>query len=254
MARASSSEKRRIYTLQFQLSNNPEDNIRKAKDLLKNIENGSIVLLPEMWFCGYDYDNLDKLADLSPSLIDMLCEISFKKQSIISFTVPFKDGNSIFNRAFLLEEGKIVGKRDKIKLFPLIKEHEHISPGKGNFTFNTKVGKIGILICFELRFTEFVKELKDNRIDILLIPAQWGKARKEHLFILSRARAMELQCYVVVANVWGKHLGEEFAGYSGIYSPSGEILSLSEKGDTFLSADFDMREIEKARRYLPLYV
>ncbi len=254
MARASSSEKRKIYTLQFRLSKDPKDNIRKAKDLLNNIENESIVLLPEMWFCGYDYDNLYRFADLSPSIIDMLCEISFKKQSILSFTVPLRDGNRIFNRAFLLEEGKIVGKRDKTKLFPLIKEHEYISPGQGNFTFHTKAGKIGILICFELRFTELVKELKDKRIDILLIPAQWGKARKEHLLIFSRARAIELQCYVAVANVWGKHLGEEFAGYSGIYSPSGEILSLSEKGDTLLSAYFDMREVKKARKYLPLYV
>ena len=254
MVQAFSSESRKIYTLQFRLSNNPEDNISKAKDLVNNIEDESIVLLPEMWFCGYDYDNLDKLADLSPSLIDMLCEISLRKQSIISFTVPFKDKEGIFNRAFLLEEGKIVGYRDKIKLFPLIKEHEYISPGEGNFTFNTKAGKIGILICFELRFTELVKELKDEKIDILLIPAQWGKARREHLLIFSRARAMELQCYVAVANVWGKHLGEEFAGYSGIYSPSGEILSLSEKGDTLLSAYFNKREIEKARKYLPLYV
>jgi len=221
--------------------------------MLKNIEERSIVLLPEMWFCGYDYDNIKHYTEISHYVVEMISKISFKKKSIISFTVPFKEEDKIFNRAFIIEEGKVIGYRDKIKLFPLIREDEHLYPGDKNKVFITGAGRIGILICFELRFTELVKELKNSKVDILLVPAQWGKARKEHLFILARARAMELQCYVAVANTWGNHMGEEFAGNSGIYSPAGEVLSFSEKGDTLLEATFSKRDIEKARKYLPLY-
>ncbi len=242
-----------IYSLQYKLSTSADKNLELVRNHLYSIEKGSMVLLPELFFCGYDYKNMHIYAEMSKDVLEDMLEISKSKDISLCFTVPWKEKNKLYNRAFLIEEGKIIGIKDKIKLFPLLEEAKYFEAGYENPIFESRLGKIGILICFELRFTELVNDLKNEKIDILLIPSQWGEARKEHLYILSKARALELECYVAVANTWGKFLSENFAGTSGIYSPWGEVIAFSEKGNNLLKGFYDPKEVEKIRRFLPVY-
>jgi len=241
----------RLYSIQIRQTT-PEENLRRVLNYLENVEENSLLLLPEMWYSGFDYENLEIYTNETPKILEMLSEISRKKGLIICGTLPEKSESGILNTAFLIEDGKVVGKRSKIKLFPLFDEDKYFAPGKENKVFETKFGKIGILICFEIRFTDLIVDFWKDRPDIILAPAQWGYARRKHFEILCRARALELQVYLVASDTWGEHLGVRYAGHAGIYSPWGEVLAFSEKGDTLLFAEYDKDYLKEVRKMLPI--
>jgi len=243
----------KLYSIQFKLEN-PKTNMEKVKNFLEKVENNSLVLLPEMWYSGFDYDNLTLFADLTPDILKEFMKISKEKNLIICGTLPEKTSKGIMNTAFLIEDGKLLGKRGKIKLFSLFDEDKYFIPDDKNEVFETKFGKIGILICFEIRFTNLILELQKNKPDIVLVPAQWGFKRKDHFVALTKSRAIELQAYLVASNTWGEYLGTRFAGHSGIYSPWGETLAFSEKGDVLLSAEYDKDYLMEVRKTLPIKI
>jgi len=228
--------------------------MEKVKNFLEKVENNSLVLLPEMWYSGFDYDNLTLFSDLTPDVLEGLTKISKEKNLIICGTLPERTDKGIINTAFLIEDGKLLGNRGKIKLFSLFDEDKYFIPDNKNEVFETKFGKIGILICFEIRFTDLILELQKKKPDIVLVPAQWGFKRKDHFVALTKSRAIELQAYLVASNTWGEYLGTRFAGCSGIYSPWGEILAFSEKGDVILSAEYDKDYLTEVRKILPIKI
>ncbi len=243
----------KLYSIQIKLAS-PEENLRKVLNFLEKTEKNSLVLLPEMWYSGFDYENLHKHAENTRRVISILKKISLRKRLLIVGTYPYLLGGRIYNMALLIEDGRITGKRGKIRLFPIFDEDKHFTPWRENRVFKTKFGKVGILICFEIRFTDLILELQKERPDIVLVPAQWGWARREHLSTLSRARAVEMQSYLLLSNTWGEHLGTRFAGRSAIYSPWGEILSYSETGDTLLEAEYDLAYVERVRKAVPVKI
>ena len=243
-----------LATIQLSLTDNVELNYDKLARFLDELEEGSFVLLPEMFFCGFDYDRLEEFALLSKYIVEKLKLTSRQKNLLICGTVPEPTEEGIKNTAFLIEDGKVIGRRSKVKLFSPFEEDRHFVPGEENPVFETRFGRVGILICFELRFTDMVLDLKKKGIDILLVPAQWGYARREHLRVLSQARAIELQSYVVVSDTWGEFKGMKFAGQSGIYSPWGEVLEFSEMGDIYLEAEADLSYVEEVRSAIPVNI
>ena len=241
----------KLYSIQIK-QEGPQKNLEKVLNFLKKVEENSLVLLPELWFSGFDFENINSLSEETPKILDKLKKISRKRKLTICGTFAKKRGGKLYNIAYLIEDGKIIGKRGKIKLFPIFNEDKYFTPWNKNQVFETKFGKVGILICFELRFTELVLELKREKPEVVLVPAQWGYARRKHLEILSRARAIELQSYLIVSNTWGDYLGTRYAGHSAIYSPWGEVLAFSEKGDTILEANYDKNYVYEVRKTIPI--
>ncbi len=237
----------KLYAVQIK-PETPEKNLQKVIKFLEGTEPNSLVLLPELWYSGF---NVKDYVKDTPKVIKILKKISSKKKLFISGTFPEKISGRIYNVAYLIYKGKILGKRGKIKLFPLFGENETFTPWRENKVFNAPFGRVGVLICFELRFTDLVLELKKKKPHIILVPAQWGYARREHLKILSRARAIELQSYLVLSDTWGEGSGTRFAGHSAIYSPWGEVLAFSEKGDTILETEYRPEYVEEVRKALP---
>lgn len=227
-----------------------EENLSKVMEILKYIKEGSIVALPEMWKCGFDYENLAEHAEKTEDVLEEIKRVSFERDLTLVGTYPLKLEGKIYNSAILVEKGKIVGVRHKIKLFPLYEEPKHFTPGVENPVFESCKAKIGILICFELRFPELSQSLRDA--DILIVPSMWGEKRKEHLKALSRARAIENQSFLMLSNAWGRVGEEEYAGHSAIYSPWGEVLAFSEKGDSILQVSVEKEQVRRVRKYIPL--
>lgn len=242
----------RLASLQISLGRDPRLNLEKVLREIEKVEDGSLLLLPEMFFCGFDYERMEELAELSNETLGALKELSGRKGLLIGGTVPQRVEGGFQNVAFLLQDGELLGKRAKIKLFPLFGEDQHFLPGEDNPVFETRFGRVGFLVCFELRFTQMVLDLRRKGIDILLVPAQWGYERREHLKVLSKARAIELQSFLLVSDVWGEFMGTRFAGQSGVYSPWGDTLCFSEEGDTLLSVEVDLGLVRKVRERIPM--
>ncbi|HIC96883.1 MAG TPA: carbon-nitrogen hydrolase family protein [Aquificaceae bacterium] len=241
----------KLATLQMSIGESAEDNLRKALCLIEPVGRDTLLLLPELFFCGFDYDRMEEFSRMSGYVIEALSEVSREKGALVCCTVPEKTPKGIENTAILIDKGEVIGKRSKIKLFPPFQEDKHFVPGSENPLFMTRFGKVGVLVCFELRFPELVLKLWKEGVDILLVPAQWGYERKEHLRVLSRGRAIELQSYVIVSNTWNEHRGIHFAGGSSIHSPWGEVLAFSERGDTLLQTTYDPSLPAQVRELLP---
>ncbi len=243
-----------ISVLQLSLERNMENNLRKTLNLSRLVPKGGILLLPEMFIWNFEEEEIERLSSMTPQVLDALGDLSRKRDLIICGTLPEKTEEGIRNTAYLIDRGYLIGKRSKIKLFPLFGEDKHFIPGEENPVFNTRFGRIGILICFELRFTDLVMDLKKKEAELILVPAQWGLDRKPHLETLAKARAVELQSFLAVSNIWGTLKETEFAGSSGIYSPWGEILGFSDKGDAIITSRIRLGDVEDVRRRIPVNI
>ncbi len=208
--------------------------------------------------------------DKSPFLLGLREDA--KKHSLpISVGVhePSDDPNSKRIKNTLLwinEKGEIAHRYQKLHLFdielpdrPPMKESKTIEPGQEILPpFDTKVGRIGSMICFDLRFPEIALALKRQNAEILLYPSAFTvPTGKIHWIPLLRARAIECQAYVIAAAQVGKHNEKrESYGHSIVISPWGEVMA-ELGGDAtdepeVIYADIDLGRIGKIKQEMPL--
>lgn len=227
-----------------------EKNLSYVLGMIERVERGSVVALPEMWQCGFDYEKLKDHARATEKVLEALKQVSKEKELTLIGSYPLQTEGGIHNSAVVVDKGEVVGVRHKIKLFPLYQEQRYFLPGSENPIFELSGFRLGVLLCFELRFPLLSWELRGA--ELLVVPSLWGARRKEHLLTLSRARAIENQSFLMLANGWGKVGDEEYAGSSAIYSPWGEVLVFSERGDSLLQVKVDLGEVERVRSLVPI--
>ena len=154
-------------------------------------------------------------------------------------------------------QGERVARYDKIHLFGFQKGKERynesatIEPGKQPVAFDTPFGRVGLTICYDMRFPELYRAL--GVVDLLVIPAAFTETTgRAHWEILLRARAIENQCYVLAIGQGGKHEnGRETHGNSLLIDPWGEILDRKLKGPGVVIGDIDHARIADVRASLP---
>lgn len=227
-----------------------EKNLSYVLERIERVERGSVVALPEMWQCGFDYENLKDHAKATERVLEALRQVSREKELTLIGSYPLQTERGIHNSAIIVDRGEVVGVRHKIKLFPLYEEQRYFLQGSENPIFELPGFRLGILLCFELRFPLLSWGLR--RAELLVVPSLWGAKRREHLITLSRARAIENQSFLMLANGWGRVGEEEYAGSSAIYGSWGEVLAFSEKGDSLLQVRVDLKEVERVRNSVPV--
>ncbi len=231
-----------------------DENLKKVEKIVPLIPEGGIFALPEMFCCGFDYENLETLADRGKEILHFLGELSEKTRGVVVATLPLKREGGIYNTAAVFDRGKLKGFRRKVELFPLYKEREFFTaaPEGENTVFETSVGKIGVVICFEVRFNRFTNRLRKEGAELIVIPAMWGVERREHFKVLTRARAVETQSFALAVNAWGKTGKTTFGGASALYGPWGELLTYAEDGEVLSTAWVDLSEVYRVRKKIPL--
>lgn len=227
------------------LQNKTLDTYKKNLDyLLYTIKNSKadLILAPELYLTGFDYGNFDKAtAFYERALVDFLALVDSK---ILVLTMIVKENGLFFNRAVVIHKHKIVHTQEKYKLFKLGNEEKYFEAGDKSKIAEFEINGISyaILICFELRFKELWKQVEG--VDIVLIPARWGKSRQPHLETLSRALAIMNQCFVVVSN----SADDDMAKASAIISAWGEVVS-SENLE-LIEKNIELRDIKRIRRLI----
>lgn len=208
--------------------------------LIRRIEESKadLVLAPEVFLTGFDYEHFDRAAGFANQARSALEKLSNTKA--IALTMIEQIDGKFYNSFKCFASGKLVHDQRKQELFVLGDETRYFEAGSADQTmfFELNGWKIGVLICFELRFPTLWHKL--NGCDMVLVPAQWGKARADHLSILSNALAITNRAFVVVAN----SANDDMAKRSAIYSPWGEKAE-------HLIANIDKKEIKKAKRLIP---
>ncbi len=243
----------KVYSVQANLElGNVEKNIEKILSYIEKVEKNSLVLLPEMFSSGFDNEHLEEHTKETPKIYKALKSISKEKNLVLSGTLPEKTRGNIYNKAFIIDNGEIIYKQAKVKLFKPTGEDKYFKAGKQFEVVETSAGNLGIMICFELRFPNISYTLRKKGVEIILVPAQWGKPRKIHFEVLSKARAIENQCFLVASNTVGKIGDIEYAGSSGIYSPWGETLAFIDDKEGLIEAYINLSEIYKIRNQIKM--
>jgi len=167
----------------------------------------------------------------------------------------------IVNRSFLLDtQGEIVARYDKLHMFDIelskgefYRESDIIAPGDKAVLATTPWGKLGMSICYDLRFAALYRALAQNGAQFITIPAAFTQTTgKAHWHTLVQARAIETACYVIAPNQCGHHVDKRKSwGHSLIVDPWGEILADGGAEPGIIYADIDLSKVDKARNMIP---
>ncbi|HEY9203752.1 MAG TPA: carbon-nitrogen hydrolase family protein [Sulfurimonas sp.] len=232
----------KLCSLLFETTKNYEANLQKLLDLVNERDKRSLIVAPEVCLTGFDYENYDEAVEFSHKADAKLKKASEDK--IIILTMLERRDKEVFNFAKIFYNGEIVYERAKAKLFRFGDEHKYMSEGSADDIKIVEIDgiKIGILICFELRFKEFWQKLEG--CDVIAAPSWWGVLRTEHFKIITRALAVINQCYVVASD----SQNDECTKMSGIITPHGE--EERNENSACLEIEYNKNEIIKMRRYM----
>ena len=225
-------------------------NKMKALSLVKRAiqHEAKIVVLPEASNTGLFPENFAKAKSLEEEL-DLILKLSERKDILIIAGVVEKSEGKLFNSVALIYRGEVVGKYSKILLFPLNEERKYLSAGRELKVFETDFGKIGILICYEIRFPELARKLMKMGAEIIAVPAEFPAERIEHWRTLLKARAIENQLYVLGANCVSPD--GFYGGNSMIIDPMGNVVNEAGNLQEIIIGEINLEEVRKVREEYP---
>ena len=179
---------------------------------------------------------------------------------LVGSQLIFEDGK-IYNRSFLLDtDGDIQARYDKLHMFDIelangewYRESDAIVPGDKAVLVDTKLGKIGLSVCYDLRFGALYRALAQAGAEIITIPAAFTQTTGQaHWHTLVRARAIETGCYVIAPNQCGHHCDRRYSfGHSLIIDPWGEILVDGGADPGIVFANIDTSKVAQTRNRIP---
>ena len=238
--------KLRIAVVQFEIKQfSPNKNLKKAENFIKKAskEKADIIVFPEDFLTGgITKKEIDTYADSNKKYRTLFQELARKyKIDLVAGSILEKEWKGFYNVCYYINSaGKIKGKYKKINLWWT--EREHISPGNEICVFNTRYGKIGLIICWDLMFPEIFRRRIKKGARIIFCPSLWYKginfkpyqklnpnAEKEHVNTLCKTRAVENNIFLIYANAIGmlknsKEKVDEAIGQSQITAPIKGVL------------------------------
>ncbi|TRZ38901.1 carbon-nitrogen family hydrolase [Niallia circulans] len=238
---------------------NPEQNFRAAENWIKAACEGKktdIVILPELWTTGYDLTRLSEIGDRhAHKAISFFQKLARAYQvHIIGGSVANKKDDGIYNTLLVInKEGELVHTYDKLHLFQLMDEHIYLRSGSstGLFTLDDEI--LAGMICYDIRFPEWVRTHTSQGAKVLFVSAEWPLARLAHWKALLIARAIENQCYIVACNRSGSDPQNSFAGHSLIIDPWGEIIGEAGEKQEILAGTIDLAKVTEVREMIPIF-
>jgi predicted amidohydrolase len=244
----------RVTSLQMEMKERTRaEALDAAQALLDRAKGNDLILLPELWTCGYfSFDRYDRDAEtIGGSIVRALQKKAAQlKAHILTGSFTERDGASLFNTTLLLDDrGQILARYRKIHLFGH-QSHERklLSSGTEIVVAETKFGPLGIATCYDLRFPEQFRAMIDRGARAFLIPSAWPYPRLEAWQLFNRARAHENLAYLFSCNCAGSDEGKQFLGHSMFVDPHGTVIASAGDGERLLSADVDLGVVEEARR------
>ena len=178
-----------------------------------------------------------------------------------SLSVKLEDDERLANRQYLVApDGSVVAKYDKIHMFDVklssgeaYRESKNYRPGSEGILADLPWGRLGMTICYDMRFAYLYRTLAHAGAEYLVMPSAFTRPTgKAHWHVLLRARAIETGCYVFAAAQCGEHAGgRKTYGHSLIVAPWGEVLADGGEEPGFVIADVDSAAVTEARTRVP---
>ena len=197
-------------------------NMEKLKVCLKELPGVDLLLLPEMSLTGFSM-NTEKTKELKRETVCQIQKLAEQYHTVIGVGWVKDLGTTCENHYSIVSpEGELL---DYAKLHPFSygEESLHFTGGDTLPLCNYKGFEIGVQICYDLRFPEPFQILS-KKADLIVVPANWPAARRDHWDTLLRARAIENQVYIAGINCAGSMGGQYYSGDSVLYRPDGTAV------------------------------
>lgn len=252
----------RVSLIQMDSKDNKQENIEKAIKFMDEAvkKQVDIICLSEKFL----YWGKDRGAeDTQSEIINQFKKYAKKNNVNIvlgSLALRVENTNNITNTSFVINrEGEIIHRYDKIYMYTVDREDLKIDEGRDTIKGN-KLGiveidgvKIGIGICFDLRYPEYFKELTLRGAEIIFLPSSFRKTTGETAWeVLTRARAIENQVYFCACNQTGGIAEKERCGNTQIISYDGTIIANIKKEEGIIVGDLDIEKLRKFRKEFPV--
>jgi omega-amidase len=237
---------------------NPEWENKKAnKNKLISLINGNLVkeslyVFPEMTLTGFTMNSKDFAEDLRGESFEFFSKMaSNNKIHLIAVLIEHDNGLFFNTLVHVNSTGELVASYRKIHPFSYSSENIYYSGGNKTVITEIKDWKIGLSICYDLRFPELFRDYGKKKVELIIVIANWPDTRIRHWRTLLSARAIENQCYVAAVNRVGNDLKLHYNGYSAIFDPMGdEIESVPDK-EIIISAEIKKDKVEQVRNKFP---
>ena len=260
----------KVAAIQMASGPNVKANLAEAEKLIKIAvqQEAELVVLPENFaIMGMAETDKVKIAeDLGTGLLqDYLKEQAIKYETwLVGGTIPIrsKEPGKVYAACLLYNpEGELVTRYDKIHLFDVTieatdesyTESETISPGNNIVVVDTPFGRLGLAVCYDLRFPELFRAMVEQEMEICALPSSFTSLTgKVHWESLLRSRAIENLSFMIAADQGGYHVGgRETHGDSMIVDPWGRVLNRLPHGTGVVVAEIDLAKLEHTRKMFP---
>jgi len=256
----------KIAVCQMKILENKEENLAKAEKMIKEASSKGcdLVVLPEMFNCPYNNEFFPKYAEEFPGRTSRFLSRLAESENIyiVGGSIPEKDGGKIYNTSYIFDKtGKLIGKHRKMHLFDIdvedgisFKESDTLGPGNRVTVFETEFCKVGVAICYDMRFPELMRLMALKDAEIIIVPAAFNMTTgPAHWDSLIKVRALDNQVYFVAASP-SRDLDSSYIayGHSLIVDPWGDTVSEAGIEEEIIYGTIDLNRVKKIREQLPL--
>lgn len=217
-----------------------------------------LCVLPELWSTSFLPHVDEDTARQAEEAEGELAGLSQQHGLVVVGSTIEVVGADVYNTAHVYQRGARLASYRKVHLFSPNLEHRRHMPGQEACVVDSECGRLGVLICYDIRFPELSRHYFHRGVEVLVVPGQWPEARAQHWRTLLRARAIENELFVVGCNRTGQEPSQrngeamQFPGDGRIVDPTGEVLVAGSGEAGAIVAPIELRKIRTMRRILPI--
>ncbi|MEQ2251088.1 Carbon-nitrogen hydrolase [Ilyodon furcidens] len=256
----------RLAVVQLRVSSVKADNLSRVRRLVKEAagQGSKVVLLPECFNSPYGTSFFSTYAEKIPGeSTQVLSEVAKEnKLYLVGGSIPEEDAGKLYNSCAVFgPDGEMILKHRKIHLFDIdvpgkirFQESETLSPGNSLSMFDTPFCKVGVGICYDMRFAELAQLYSRKGCHLLVYPGAFNMTTgPAHWELLQRGRAVDNQVYVATASPARDEAASYVAwGHSTVVNPWGEVIAKSGPEETIIYADIDLQYLADIRQQIPI--
>jgi predicted amidohydrolase len=256
----------RIALCQMLVDNDKNANLEKAARLVNEAAGAGakVVCLPEIWNSPYDTKQFKLNAEPAdgPS-IELMSDLARANGIfLVGGSIPETDGRAMYNTSFVFDtSGAVIARHRKVHLFDVnveggvcFRESDSFMHGEGLTLFDTDFGRMGLAVCFDVRFPDMFLEMAKAGAHIIFLPASFNMTTGPvHWDILMRGRALDNQIFFA-ACAPARNLAAKYHswGHSCVATPWGDYCAAADARETIVYGDIDKAYMEKVRKEIPL--
>lgn len=228
----------------------------KAMTTAAAARGSDLIVFPELWSSGYDLQSAATYATrTNEGLFSDVAAIAQEKSiAITGSLLSSLDERQYGNTAVYFDEAGVnLGEYSKIHLFRLMNEEQYLTAGSQLTFIKTTWARLGLAICYDLRFPELFRRYALGGASLVLLPAEWPNPRKKHWMTLLQARAIENQMFIIACNRTGTTGDTSFFGHSCIVDPWGEFVVLADDQEGLWTAEVDLSLVPTIRKKIPIF-